>query len=152
MDLSLPIDVRTLQKLLPHRYPFLLIDRVTTYDTEALTLTAIKNVTANEPFFQGHFPGFPVMPGVLIIEAMAQACGTLAILSHGGRADDEIYFFVGIDNARFKRQVIPGDQLKFEVQLLANKRGIGKFKAVALVDGQIAAEAEIMCAKRQVEK
>ena len=152
MDLSLPIDVRTLQKLLPHRYPFLLIDRVTTYDTEALTLTAIKNVTANEPFFQGHFPGFPVMPGVLIIEAMAQACGTLAILSHGGRADDEIYFFVGIDNARFKRQVIPGDQLKFEVQLLANKRGIGKFKAVALVDGQVAAEAEIMCAKRQVEK
>ncbi|KES09657.1 3-hydroxymyristoyl/3-hydroxydecanoyl-(acyl carrier protein) dehydratase [Snodgrassella alvi SCGC AB-598-O02] len=152
MDLSLPIDVRTLQKLLPHRYPFLLIDRVTAYDTEALTLTAIKNVTANEPFFQGHFPGFPVMPGVLIIEAMAQACGTLAILSHGGRADDEIYFFVGIDNARFKRQVIPGDQLKFEVQLLANKRGIGKFKAVALVDGQIAAEAEIMCAKRQVEK
>ncbi len=152
MDLSLPIDVRTLQKLLPHRYPFLLIDRVTAYDIEALTLTAIKNVTANEPFFQGHFPGFPVMPGVLIIEAMAQACGTLAILSHGGRADDEIYFFVGIDNARFKRQVIPGDQLKFEVQLLANKRGIGKFKAVALVDGQIAAEAEIMCAKRQVEK
>ncbi len=152
MDLSLPIDVRTLQKLLPHRYPFLLIDRVTAYDTEALTLTAIKNVTVNEPFFQGHFPGFPVMPGVLIIEAMAQACGTLAILSHGGRADDEIYFFVGIDNARFKRQVIPGDQLKFEVQLLANKRGIGKFKAVALVDGQIAAEAEIMCAKRQVEK
>lgn len=152
MDLSLPIDVRTLQKLLPHRYPFLLIDRVTAYDTEALTLTAIKNVTANEPFFQGHFPGFPVMPGVLIIEAMAQACGTLAILSHGGRADDEIYFFVGIDNARFKRQVIPGDQLKFEVQLLANKRGIGKFKAVALVDGQIAAEAEVMCAKRQVEK
>ena len=117
MDLSLPIDVCTLQKLLPHRYPFLLIDRVTAYDTEALTLTAIKNVTANEPFFQGHFPGFPVMPGVLIIEAMAQACGTLAILSHGGRADDEIYFFVGIDNARFKRQVIPGDQLKFEVQL-----------------------------------
>lgn len=152
MDLSLPIDVRTLQKLLPHRYPFLLIDRVTAYDIEVLTLTAIKNVTANEPFFQGHFPGFPVMPGVLIIEAMAQACGTLAILSHGGRADDEIYFFVGIDNARFKRQVIPGDQLKFEVQLLANKRGIGKFKAVALVDGQIAAEAEIMCAKRQVEK
>lgn len=152
MDLSLPIDVRTLQKLLPHRYPFLLIDRVTAYDIEVLTLTAIKNVTANEPFFQGHFPGFPVMPGVLIIEAMAQACGTLAILSHGGRADDEIYFFVGIDNARFKRQVIPGDQLKFEVQLLANKRGIGKFKAVALVDGQVAAEAEIMCAKRQVEK
>lgn len=152
MDLSLPIDVRTLQKLLPHRYPFLLIDRVVDYNTEVLTLTAIKNVTANEPFFQGHFPNFPVMPGVLIIEAMAQACGTLAILSHGGREDDEIYFFVGIDNARFKRQVVPGDQLTFKVELLANKRGIGKFKAIALVEGQIAAEAEIMCAKRQVEK
>lgn len=152
MDLSLPIDVRTLQKLLPHRYPFLLIDRVIDYNTEVLTLTAIKNVTANEPFFQGHFPNFPVMPGVLIIEAMAQACGTLAILSHGGREDDEIYFFVGIDNARFKRQVVPGDQLTFKVELLANKRGIGKFKAIALVEGQIAAEAEIMCAKRQVEK
>lgn len=152
MDWSLPLDIRTLQKLLPHRYPFLLIDRVIAYDSEAMTLSAIKNVTANEPFFLGHFPDFPVMPGVLIIEAMAQACGTLAILSHGGRDDDEIYFFVGIDNARFKRQVVPGDQLKFEVKLLANKRDIGKFKAVALVENQVAAEAEIMCAKRKVEK
>ncbi|WP_037588331.1 3-hydroxyacyl-ACP dehydratase FabZ [Stenoxybacter acetivorans] len=151
MEFSLPIDVRTLQKLLPHRYPFLLIDRVVQFEANQ-TLTAIKNVTVNEPFFQGHFPEFPVMPGVLIIEAMAQACGTLAILSHGGREDDEIYFFVGIDNARFKRQVVPGDQLVFEVTLLANKRGIGKFKGVAKVDGEIAAEAEIMCAKRQVEK
>lgn len=152
MEWSLPLDVRTLQKLLPHRYPFLLIDRVTAYDAEAMTLTALKNVTANEPFFQGHFPDFPVMPGVLIIEAMAQACGTLAILSHGGRDDDEIYFFVGIDNARFKRQIVPGDQLVFEVQLMANKRGIGKFQAKAFVDGQIAVEADIMCAKRTVEK
>ncbi|MDF7675246.1 3-hydroxyacyl-ACP dehydratase FabZ [Neisseriaceae bacterium ESL0693] len=152
MEWSLPLDVRVLQKLLPHRYPFLLIDRVTAYDAEALTLTALKNVTTNEPFFQGHFPDFPVMPGVLIIEAMAQACGTLAILSHGGRDDDEIYFFVGIDNARFKRQIVPGDQLVFEVQLMANKRGIGKFQAKAFVDGQIAVEADIMCAKRKVEK
>lgn len=151
MDLALPIDVRTLQKLLPHRYPFLLIDRVVDYQA-GQSLKAIKNVTINEPFFQGHFPGFPVMPGVLIIEAMAQACGTLAILSHGGREDDEIYFFVGIDNARFKRQVVPGDQLEFEVELLTSKRGIGKFKAVTKVDGQIAAEADIMCARRQVEK
>ena len=105
----------------------------------------------NEPHFQGHFPDFPVMPGVLIIEALAQACGTLAILSEGGRNPEEIYFFAGIDNARFKRQVIPGDQLVFEVELLANKRGIGKFKAVATVDGQVAVEAEIMCAKRAVE-
>ncbi|QMT40325.1 3-hydroxyacyl-ACP dehydratase FabZ [Neisseria shayeganii] len=148
---DLPIDIRTLQQLLPHRYPFLLIDRVTAYEPEK-TLTAIKNVTINEPFFQGHFPGFPVMPGVLIIEALAQAAGTLAILSRGGRNDDEIYFFVGIDNARFKRQVVPGDQLVFEVEVITHKRDIGKFKAVAKVDGQIAAEAEIMCAKRTVEK
>ena len=148
-EYALPIEAKTLQTLLPHRYPFLLLDRVTAFEANQ-TLTAIKNVTMNEPFFQGHFPGFPVMPGVLITEAMAQACGTLAILSEGGRNDKEIYFFAGIDNARFKRQVIPGDQLVFEVELLQSKRGIGKFKAVAKVDGQVAAEAEIMCAKKVV--
>ena len=150
MDLSLPLDIRTLQKLLPHRYPFLLIDRVLAFEVNK-SLTAIKNVTVNEPFFQGHFPDFPVMPGVLIIEAMAQAAGTLAIVSHGGRPDDEIYFFVGIDKARFKRQVVPGDQLTFEIELITQKRDIGKFKAVAKVDGQVAAEAEIMCARRKVD-
>ena len=149
MDFSLPLDIRTLQKLLPHRYPFLLIDRVLAFEVNK-SLTAIKNVTVNEPFFQGHFPDFPVMPGVLIIEAMAQAAGTLAIVSHGGRQDDEIYFFVGIDKARFKRQVVPGDQLTFEIELITQKRDIGKFKAVAKVDGQVAAEAEIMCAKKVV--
>ena len=148
-EYALPIEAKTLQTLLPHRYPFLLLDRVTAFQANQ-TLTAIKNVTMNEPFFQGHFPGFPVMPGVLITEALAQACGTLAILSEGGRNDKEIYFFAGIDNARFKRQVIPGDQLVFEVELLQSKRGIGKFKAVAKVDGQVAAEAEIMCAKKVV--
>ncbi|MBP9541608.1 MAG: 3-hydroxyacyl-ACP dehydratase FabZ [Vitreoscilla sp.] len=148
-EYALPIEAKTLQTLLPHRYPFLLLDRVTAFEANQ-TLTAIKNVTMNEPFFQGHFPGFPVMPGVLITEALAQACGTLAILSEGGRNDKEIYFFAGIDNARFKRQVIPGDQLVFEVELLQSKRGIGKFKAVAKVDGQVAAEAEIMCAKKVV--
>ena len=137
-EYALPIEAKTLQTLLPHRYPFLLLDRVTAFEANQ-TLTAIKNVTMNEPFFQGHFPGFPVMPGVLITEALAQACGTLAILSEGGRNDKEIYFFAGIDNARFKRQVIPGDQLVFEVELLQSKRGIGKFKAVAKVDGQVAA-------------
>ncbi|MFD1243646.1 3-hydroxyacyl-ACP dehydratase FabZ [Paralysiella testudinis] len=150
MDFSLPLDIRTLQKLLPHRYPFLLIDRVLDFEISK-SLTAIKNVTVNEPFFQGHFPDFPVMPGVLIIEAMAQAAGTLAIVSHGGRQDDEIYFFVGIDKARFKRQVVPGDQLTFEIELMTQKRDIGKFKAVAKVDGQVAAEAEIMCARRKVD-
>ena len=148
-EYALPIEAKTLQTLLPHRYPFLLLDRVTAFEANQ-TLTAIKNVTMNEPFFQGHFPGFPVMPGVLITEALAQACGTLAILSEGGRNDKEIYFFAGIDNARFKRQVIPGDQLVFEVELFLSKRGIGKFKAVAKVDGQVAAEAEIMCAKKVV--
>lgn len=142
-----PIETRTLETLLPHRFPFLLIDRVIDYEPNQ-SLRAIKNVTANEPFFQGHFPGFPVMPGVLVIEALAQAAGTLSILSLGGRNEDEIYFFVGIDNARFKKQVIPGDQLVFDITLLANKRGIGKFKATASVDGQVAAEAEIMCARR----
>ena len=148
-EYALPIEAKTLQTLLPHRYPFLLLDRVTAFEANQ-TLTAIKNVTMNEPFFQGHFPGFPVMPGVLITEALAQACGTLAILSEGGRNEKEIYFFAGIDNARFKRQVIPGDQLVIEVTLLQSKRGIGKFKAVAKVDGQVAAEAEIMCAKKVV--
>ena len=144
------LDIKGIMEIIPHRHPFLLIDKVIEIKEDHSQVIAIKNVTMNEPFFQGHFPGFPVMPGVLITEALAQACGTLAILSEGGRNDKEIYFFAGIDNARFKRQVIPGDQLVFEVELLQSKRGIGKFKAVAKVDGQVAAEAEIMCAKKVV--
>lgn len=150
MEYTLPIENKELQTLLPHRYPFLLIDRVLEFESFK-RLKAIKNITYNEPQFQGHFPDFPVMPGVLVIEALAQAAGTLSILSLGGRDESELYFFVGIDNARFKRQVVPGDQLVLEVELLADKRGIGKFKAVATVDGEIAAEAEIMCAKRKVK-
>lgn len=148
--LQLPIEAKDIQKLIPHRYPFLLIDRITAFEAMK-SLIAIKNVSMNEPQFQGHFPDFPVMPGVLIIEAMAQACGTLAILSEGGRNPNEIYFFAGIDNARFKRQVIPGDTLEFHIELLQSKRGIGKFKAIAKVGEQVAVEAEIMCAKREVE-
>ena len=143
MDVQLPIEAKDIQKLIPHRYPFLQLDRITAFEP-------MKTVTMNEPQFQGHFPDLPVMPGVLIIEAMAQACGTLAILSEGGRKENEFFFFAGIDDARFKRQVIPGDQLVFEVELLTNKRGIGKFNAVAKVDGQVAVEAVIMCAKRVV--
>ena len=149
MDFQLPIESKDIQTLIPHRYPFLQIDRITAFEPMQ-TLTAIKNVSMNEPQFQGHFPEMPVMPGVLIIEGMAQACGALAILSEGGRKENEFFFFAGIDEARFKRQVIPGDQLVYEVALLTNKRGIGKFKAVAKVEGQIAVEAVIMCAKRVV--
>ena len=146
---ALPIEAKDIQKLIPHRYPFMLIDRITAFES-GKALTAIQNVSMNEPQFTGHFPEFPVMPGVLIIEAMAQACGALAILTEGGRNPDEIYFFAGIDNARFKRQVIPGDQLEFKIELLQSKRGIGKFQAQAFVASELAVEAEIMCAKRKV--
>lgn len=149
MTPTLPIEAKDIQKLIPHRYPFMLLDRITAFE-HGETLTAIKNVSMNEPQFTGHFPDFPVMPGVLIIEAMAQACGALAILTEGGRNPDEIYFFAGIDNARFKRQVIPGDQLVFQIKLLQSKRGIGKFQAQAFVGEELAVEAEIMCAKRKV--
>lgn len=150
MDIQLPLDSRAIAKLLPHRYPFLLVDRVVDFEANT-SLRAYKNVTMNEEFFQGHFPGFPVMPGVLVIEAMAQAAGLLSILSLGGRADNEIYFFAGIDKARFKRQVVPGDQLVFEIQQISARRGIAKYTAVAKVDGLVAAEAEIMCAKKEIE-
>lgn len=150
MEIKLPIEAREIQNLLPHRFPFLLIDRVTAAEPGE-RLTAIKNVTFNEQFFQGHFPEMPVMPGVLIVEAMAQACGVLAVLSQGRseRTEGEVTLFAGLDNVRFKRPVVPGDQLVFEVELLAHKRGIGKFNAVAKVDGQLACEAQIMCAQRQ---
>ena len=151
MDVQLPIEAKDIQKLIPHRYPFLQLDRITAFEPMK-TLTAIKNVTMNEPQFQGHFPDLPVMPGVLIIEAMAQAAGVLAILSRGERKENEIYFFVGIDEARFKRQVVPGDQVQIHLDVITHKRDIGKFKATATVDGQIAAEAVIMCAKRAVDK
>ena len=150
MQVTLPIEAKDIQKLIPHRYPFMLLDRIMVFES-GKSLTALKNISMNEPQFMGHFPDFPVMPGVLIIEAMAQACGALAILTEGGRNHDEIYFFAGIDNARFKRQVIPGDQLTFQIQLLQSKRGIGKFAAQAFVGDELAVEAEIMCAKRKVQ-
>lgn len=144
------INILEVMRMLPHRYPFLLIDRVLSVDP-AKSLTAIKNVTINEEFFTGHFAQYPVMPGVLIVEAMAQAAGILIIKSFGERKSNELYFFAGIDKARFKRQVIPGDQLVFEITLVKMTRGVGKFIAVAKVDGQVAAEAELLIAKKELD-
>ncbi len=136
---------------LPHRYPFLLIDRVLEC-TPGESLTALKNVTINEPFFPGHFPHHPVMPGVLILEAMAQATGLLAFATLGKPpSDNELYYFVGIDKARFREPVEPGDQLIFKVRIEAQKRNIWKFSGVAEIDGRVAAEAELMCAAQKFE-
>ena len=143
------LNILQIMEWLPHRYPFLLVDRVTE-SVPGKSIRALKNVTFNGHFFAGHFAEYPVMPGVLIVEAMAQVAGLLTIMSFGQRKDNEIYFFAAIDKARFKRQVVPGDQLVFEVELMNFKRGIGKFKAIAKVDGQLAAEAEIMIAKKEV--
>lgn len=142
------LNIYEVMKLLPHRYPFLLIDRVLDYK-ENEYLNAYKNVSMNEPFFQGHFPEYPVMPGVLILEALAQATGILAFQSMEEKpGDDNLYLFVGIDEARFKRQVVPGDQLQLHVKLLKHKRGIWKFEAKATVDGELAASAILMGAAR----
>jgi len=130
---------------LPQRYPFLMIDRVKALDP-GKRIVALKNVSANEPHFQGHFPGRPIMPGVLILEAMAQAAGLLVFMSQQTTPDpDAVYYYVGIDNARFKRPVVPGDQLEVEVVLERQMRGIGKFVCVARVSGEVAAEASILC-------
>jgi len=144
-----PIESAEIMKILPHRYPFLLIDRVIAYTVEPeKTLTAIKNVTSNEPFFQGHFPTKPVMPGVLILESMAQACGVLAhvALATAGNAGG-IYYLVKIDNARFTRKVVPGDQLLIEVKQTRIMRGMGKYDASVTVDGQRTASCEILCSE-----
>ncbi len=131
---------------LPHRYPFLLIDRVLDY-TVGKSLQAVKNVTINEPFFQGHFPIMPVMPGVLIIEAMAQAAGILTFVTTNTKpGKDNIYYLAGVDNARFKQPVVPGDRLVFDVSVHKSVRNIWKFKAQASVEGKLVCSAEIMCA------
>ena len=143
--LQLPIDVTAIQKVLPHRYPFLLVDRVVELEPNKRIL-AYKNVTANEPFFNGHFPGHPVMPGVLVVEALAQAGGVLTRYSGHG-ADDSIFYLVKVDNARFSRMVVPGDKLELEVTLKRNIRNMALYVGVARVDGQEAASAEILCAE-----
>jgi 3-hydroxyacyl-[acyl-carrier-protein] dehydratase len=144
------MDINDILRHLPHRYPFLLIDRVIEFN-KGESLTGIKNVTYNEPFFQGHFPQRPVMPGVLILEAMAQATGLLAFRTLETTADrDTLYFLVGMDRVRFKRPVEPGDQLLLSARLLKTKRGIWIFDCDARVDGAITASAEIMCTERDI--
>jgi 3-hydroxyacyl-[acyl-carrier-protein] dehydratase len=146
------IDIHDILQRLPHRYPFLLVDRVVDYEL-GKWLKAIKNVSFNEPFFQGHFPTRPVMPGVLILEAMAQATGLLAYETRGEKPPENfLYLFVSIDKARFKRPVEPGDQLELHVELQRVKRDMWKFDGIARVDGQIAATAELMCAGRELDQ
>ena len=146
MSKEIAIDINKIMKLLPHRYPFLLVDRVLEF-TPRQSITAIKNVTINEPFFQGHFPDFPVMPGVLIIEALAQTAALLTFTEE--KADDAVYYFAGIDGARFKKPVLPGDQLVMVATYHREKAGIYKFHVKATVDGELAAEADITCAVRR---
>jgi len=145
------LDINEILRHLPHRYPFLLIDRVTECKPGE-SLTGYKNVTFNEPFFTGHFPQRPVMPGVLILEALAQATGILAFRTVDRIPDENsLYYFVGIDKARFKQPVQPGDQLVLHVDFVKEKRGIWKFNGQASVDGTVVCSAELMCAEREVQ-
>lgn len=137
------LDIVQIKRMLPHRYPFLLLDRVTDYEAGA-SLTAVKNVTINESFFQGHFPQRPVMPGVLIVEAMAQAAALLALVSGAELERDQLYYLAGIDKTRFRKTVVPGDQLVLEARLCAARRNLQRFACVAKTQEQIVAEAELL--------
>lgn len=142
------MDIKEIRQYLPHRYPFLLVDRVLELEPRDY-IVACKNVSVNEPFFNGHFPDFPVMPGVLIVEAMAQAAGILGFKTQDKTvADGTLYLFVGADNVRFKKQVVPGDQLILRSEYVSDRRGIWKFECTAHVDGQLAASASILCADK----
>ena len=148
MSITLPVDVVKIQSILPHRYPFLLVDRVIELEPNK-RIRAIKNVTINEPFFQGHFPGHPVMPGVLVVEAMAQAGGLLTQLSleETPEKSEKLFYLVKVDNARFSKMVVPGDQLDIEVVLKRTIRNMAMYECVARVDGKVAASADILCAE-----
>ncbi len=146
LQVQLPIDVNTIQKLLPHRYPFLLVDRVVEFEAHKRIL-GIKNVSINEPFFQGHFPAHPVMPGVLVIEALAQAGGLLTQLSQQTDAGGKLFYLVKIDNAKFSKMVVPGDRLELEVALNRTIRNMALYTGIARVDGHQVACAEILCAE-----
>ncbi len=144
--MSAIIDINEIKQYIPHRYPFLLVERITELEI-GKRVVGLKNVTVNEPFFPGHFPHNPVMPGVLIIEAMAQTAAVLAFKTDGSVPDDDsTVYFASVDNVRFKRPVVPGDQLVMEAEIVRKMRNIWKFKAVARVDGELATEAEFMCA------
>ena len=146
------MDIHEILNHLPHRYPFLLVDRVIAFEV-GKSIHAYKNVSINEPFFQGHFPHHPVMPGVLIMEALAQAAGILSFKTMGEMPDaDSVFYFVGIDEARFKKPVMPGDQLHLHVAIERQMRGIWKYAAEAKVEGEIVASAKLMCAKRDIQK
>lgn len=142
------MNITEIQSLLPHRYPFLLIDRVTDYE-EGNYLIGLKNVSVNEPQFTGHFPQLPVFPGVLILEAMAQATGLLAFKTFGAPKENELYYFASIDEAKFRKPVTPGDQLMIEVEFLKERRGIALFNGVAKVDGDVVCSAQLKCARRE---
>jgi len=145
------MDIHEILEYLPHRFPFLLLDRVVSLELDK-EIVALKNVSINEPFFPGHFPYHPVMPGVLIVEAMAQAAAVLSFKSTGLRpSEDTVYYFAGIDKARFKKPVMPGDQLILKVTIDRIIRGIGKYKGQALVDGEVVAEAELMCILKTIK-
>lgn len=144
------MDINEVMRHLPHRYPFLLVDRVLDFEV-GKSLRAMKNVTINEPFFQGHFPHVPVMPGVLIMEALAQATGILSFKTTGDLpTENSLYYFVGIDKARFRKPVEPGDQLILEVELERRIRDVWKFKGVASVNGEVVASANLMCAEKEL--
>ena len=148
--MSTQMDIHEVMQYLPHRYPFLLIDRVLSCEP-GKEIVALKNVSINEPFFVGLFPHHPVMPGVLVVEALAQASAILAFKTTGTKSDDKsIYYFVGIDNARFKKPVCAGDQLILKVAILRTMRGLWKFACTAEVDGQVVAEAEVLCTMRNL--
>ena len=143
---QLPIDIAGIQALLPHRYPFLLVDRVVEFEANKRVL-AYKNVSNNEPFFTGHFPGYPVMPGVLVIEALAQAGGLLTQLSNHTGTEGKLFYLVKVDNARFSRMVVPGDKLELDVTLKRVIRNMAMYCGVARVDGEQVASADILCAE-----
>lgn len=141
--MELPLDINEIMNYLPHRYPFLLVDRIVELVPGKLVI-GLKNVTINEPFFQGHFPGKPIMPGVLILEALAQAGGVLAFASMPAKEKGSLMYFMGMDQVKFRKPVVPGDQLMLELEVLKQRSKIMKLSATAKVDGQVAAEAQLM--------